>query len=84
LFLVAIPGRRRRNAQAIGELEDFLIQNGVARNPDLLNVKGTRAPIWGIAGIVRSEMEGAFELSVPIEVTLKAGSNWCDVEAYTA
>jgi len=55
LFLVALPIRRgRRNSQAIGELEDFLIQNGVARNPDLLNVKGTRAPIWGIAGVVRS------------------------------
>src|SRR5207249_2957772 len=51
LFLVALPTRRgRRNEQAIAELEDFLIQNAVARNPDLLNVQGIRAPIWGIAG----------------------------------
>lgn len=55
LFLVAHPARSgRRNGQAIGELEDFLIQNAVARNPDLLNVKGTRIQRWGIAGVVRS------------------------------
>ena len=36
-----------------------------------------------IATIVRAEMEGALELSVPIEVTLKTGANWCDVEAYS-
>lgn len=55
LFLVELPVRRgRRNEQAIGELEDFLIQIAVARNPDLLNVKGTLAPAWGIAGVLRS------------------------------
>jgi hypothetical protein len=55
LFLVAVPARRgRRNDKAIGELEDFLIQHAVTANPDLLNVKGTRGPAWGIAGLVRS------------------------------
>lgn len=55
LFLVALPVRRgRRNEQAIGELEDFLIQVAVARNQDLLNVKGTSAPEWGILGVLRS------------------------------
>jgi DNA polymerase-1 len=33
------------------------------------------------AHLVRSEMEGALALSVPLEVTVKTGSNWYDVEA---
>jgi DNA polymerase-1 len=32
------------------------------------------------AELVRSHMESAIELSVPLEVTLKAGRNWYDVE----
>jgi DNA polymerase-1 len=32
------------------------------------------------ADLVRSHMESAIELSVPLEVTLKAGRNWYDVE----
>jgi DNA polymerase I-like protein with 3'-5' exonuclease and polymerase domains len=28
-------------------------------------------------------MEGAIALSVPLEVTLKAGRNWYDVEAFS-
>ncbi|HLY02279.1 MAG TPA: DNA polymerase I [Candidatus Cybelea sp.] len=31
--------------------------------------------------LVRSQMESAVELSVPLEVTLKAGRNWYDAEA---
>jgi DNA polymerase I-like protein with 3'-5' exonuclease and polymerase domains len=27
-------------------------------------------------------MEGAIELSVPLEVTLKSGRNWYDVETF--
>jgi DNA polymerase-1 len=33
------------------------------------------------ADLVRLHMENAVELSVPLEVTLKAGRNWYDVEA---
>ncbi len=33
------------------------------------------------AHLVRTEMEGAIALSVPLEVTVKTGSNWYDVEA---
>jgi len=36
-----------------------------------------------VASIVRSEMIGALDLSVPIEVTLKSGANWRDVETFT-
>jgi DNA polymerase-1 len=32
------------------------------------------------ADLVRLHMEDAIELSVPLEVTLKAGRNWYDVE----
>jgi DNA polymerase-1 len=35
------------------------------------------------ARIVRESMEGAIALSVPLEVTLKAGRNWYDVEAFS-
>jgi DNA polymerase-1 len=34
-----------------------------------------------VAALVREHMENAIELSVPLEVTLKSGSNWYDVEA---
>ncbi len=34
-----------------------------------------------IAHLVRSEMESALALSVPLEVTVKTGTNWYDVEA---
>jgi DNA polymerase-1 len=40
-----------------------------------------RAAHLGLAAdLVRSHMEGAIELAVPVEVTLKAGRNWYDVE----
>ena len=34
-----------------------------------------------VAALVKHHMERAFELSVPLEVTLKSGHNWYDVEA---
>ena len=33
-----------------------------------------------VAALVREHMENAVELSVPLEVTLKSGLNWYDVE----
>src|SRR6266545_1147983 len=41
-FVVAPSGRGRPAAKQIGVLEDFLTQAGVAANPTLLNVKGTK------------------------------------------
>lgn len=35
----------------------------------------------GVADMVRSEMQSAIALRVPLEVTVKVGSNWYDVEA---
>jgi DNA polymerase-1 len=42
------------------------------------------AVIGDVAELVKREMEHAIELSVPIEVTLKTGTNWYDVESYVA
>jgi len=39
--------------KAIRELEEYLIQSAVTRNPDLLNVQGTERANWGIAGVIR-------------------------------
>ena len=35
-----------------------------------------------VARLVKSEMEAALALSVPVEVTIKVGSNWYDIETY--
>ena len=37
----------------MGDLEDYLIQTAVSKNPDLLNVKGTELEKWGIGGVIR-------------------------------
>jgi hypothetical protein len=42
------------NEKQIAEIEDFLIQAGVAKNPNLQNVKGTQQPSWSIKGVIRS------------------------------
>ena len=39
-----------------------------------------RAQLHAAAHLVRDEMEGAAQLSVPLEVTVKSGANWYDVE----
>lgn len=54
LFFLLAPQRKGApNSAHIGELEDFLIQTGLAANPDLLNIKGTKAEEWGISGVLR-------------------------------
>jgi len=53
-FLCAPDGRGALNRSAVAELEEFLIQTAVKRNPDLLNVRGTKRQDWAIAGVVRS------------------------------
>lgn len=39
-----------------------------------------KARLHDCAHLVRTQMENAIELSVPLEVTVKTGSNWYDVE----
>jgi hypothetical protein len=54
LFFVVSPTRKGAvNASHIGQLEDFLLQAGVAANPHLMNIKGTKVEEWGIAGVIR-------------------------------
>lgn len=54
-FLVAPTGKGRPATTQIEELEDFLIQTGVAKNPKLLNVKGTKRADWSIRGLIRGK-----------------------------
>ncbi len=42
-----------------------------------------RRDVREAAALVREEMEGAIALSVPLDVTVKTGNNWYDVEAMT-
>ena len=55
MFFVVPPAKKGApNVSHINELEAFLIQVGVAANPDLLNIKGTKVEEWGISGILRA------------------------------
>ncbi|HET9030987.1 MAG TPA: DNA polymerase I [Candidatus Aquilonibacter sp.] len=47
----------------------------------ILEVRNDR--LHEVAHMLRREMEGALALSVPLEVTVKTGRNWYDVEAMT-
>lgn len=50
---------------------------------DELIFEVARKDVHALAHLVRTEMENAIALSVPLEVTVKTGSNWYDVEAMT-
>ena len=55
MFFVVHPTKKgKKNVTQIGLIEDFLIQSGVAKNPDIQNVKGAGRPKWSIKGVVRS------------------------------
>jgi hypothetical protein len=53
-FLIYPVHRGRVNEKAIEELENFLIQAGMAVNPELRNIRGMTEPLWGIRGVMRS------------------------------
>jgi predicted Co/Zn/Cd cation transporter (cation efflux family) len=54
MFFVIAPRRKGApNSSRIDQLEDFLIQAGVAANPAFLNIRGTKVEEWGIAGVIR-------------------------------
>lgn len=52
-FIVHPDQRGRTNSRQIGEIEEFLIQAGVAKNPDIQNVRGAQQPEWKIKGVIR-------------------------------
>jgi hypothetical protein len=54
-FVVHPKQKGPTNEKEIGEIEDFLIQAGIAINPDLQNIKGAQQPSWNIKGVIRSD-----------------------------
>jgi hypothetical protein len=55
MYFVVHPHRKGpTNSQEIEEIEDFLIQAGIVKNPQLQNVKGAQRPKWSIKGAIRS------------------------------
>ena len=47
---------------------------------DELIFEVSRAELSDVATIVRTEMKDVAQLSVPLDVTVKVGRNWYDVE----
>ena len=55
MYFVVHPDQKGpTNENQVAAIEDFLIQAGVAKNPDLQNVKGAQLPSWSIKGVIRS------------------------------
>lgn len=55
MYFVVHPRQKGKiNAKQIAELEDFLIQAGVAKNPNIQNVRGKQKPEWAIKGVIRN------------------------------
>jgi hypothetical protein len=52
MFFVATT--RNGSKIAVAEIEKYLINNAINKNPDLFNIKHTKQPAWCIKGIVRS------------------------------
>ena len=52
-FIVAPTKRGAPNVSHIKDLERFLIEVGVATNPELLNKKGTKSAEWSVVGVLR-------------------------------
>lgn len=56
MYFVVHPAQKGpANGKQISAIEDFLIQAGVAKNPDLQNVRGAQQPNWSIKGVIRSK-----------------------------
>jgi len=54
LFLVvALQGKGAPNNSKIRAVEKYLIDLGLNANQELLNRKDTKAPGWGIQGVIR-------------------------------
>lgn len=55
MYFVVHPNQKGpTNLKEIAQIENFLIQAGVAKNPDIQNIKGTQKPNWSIRGVIRS------------------------------
>jgi hypothetical protein len=55
MYFVVHPAQKGpTNNKQIKDIEDFLIQAGTAKNPNLQNIKGAQQPRWSIKGVIRS------------------------------
>jgi len=71
LFFLTLPaGRGKPNIRAIRELEAFLIQSAVSKNPNLLNVQGTEREKWGIQGVIRGTAKKPSAAARQLKTTL--------------
>jgi hypothetical protein len=53
MFFIVHPTQRgRTNVREILDMEDFFVQILLAKNPNLLNKRGTSGPSWAVAGVV--------------------------------
>lgn len=52
-FVLAERAKGQPNNSKIREVEKYLIDLGLAVNPELLNKKDTKQPGWGIQGVIR-------------------------------
>lgn len=52
-FVIHPTQKGQTNLKYISEIESFLIQAGVAKNPNIQNVKGAQQPKWSIKGVIR-------------------------------
>ena len=54
LFFVARSGAAKKIPKAqLDDLETYLIQSAVYKNPDLKNKQKTKTPLWSIKGVIR-------------------------------
>ena len=54
-FVVHPKQRGKTNAKQIEKIEDFLIEAGAAKNPEIQNVRGAKRPTWNIKGVIRGD-----------------------------
>lgn len=55
MYFVVHPSQKGpTNSKEIRQIEDFLIQAGALKNPDLQNIRGIQRPNWCIKGVIRS------------------------------
>lgn len=48
---------------------------------DELVLEAPSSELEAVASLLKEAMEGAYQLAVPLEVTIKAGSNWYDMQS---
>lgn len=52
MFFVCLKGKDRNGS--ISDVEQYLIDIALAKNPNIRNIKGTKGPDWSIKGVIRS------------------------------